>query len=280
MNLFNRIVVLLLLVAVIAAATAVTVLAWTIPNKTINWLADAVQWLDDNDGDTEKALLTAGAIIVGVIALVALVVEVLPRRRNDVPITDIQGAQASLSTAAIAQRLEEAVRQVPNVADTKAYVRARRKGVEVDMDLHVDPDANLADVTEATSTAIRDVLGNRMHVALVAPPKTRLHYRELRLRRQSNGEPASTSSNNSTVVPALQETAEVADSAGEPPTDDRNDEPATMPGKTPPPSDAVEAGWKAPVSPDNHEDEPQADIDAPGTDKPAKPEPETENKFE
>ena len=183
MNVFNRIVVLLLLVAVIAAATAVAVLTWTIPNKTINWLADAVQWMDDNDGDTEKALLTAGAIVVGLLALIALVVEVLPRRRNDVRIIDVQGAQASLSTAAVAQRLEEAVRQVPHVADTKAYVRARRKGVEVDMDLHVDPDANLADVTGAASTAIRDVLSSRMHVALVAPPRTRLHYRELRLRR-------------------------------------------------------------------------------------------------
>ncbi|MGE0056798.1 MAG: alkaline shock response membrane anchor protein AmaP [Dehalococcoidia bacterium] len=269
MNLFNRIVVLLLLVAVITAAIAVAVLAWTIPNKTINWLADAVQWLDDNDGDTEKALLTAGAIVVGVVALAALVVEILPRRRTDVRITDIQGAHATLSTAAIAQRLEEAVRQVPHVADTKAFVRARRKGVEVDMDLHVDPDANLADVTGAASTTIRDVLSSRMHVALVAPPRTRLHYRELRLRRPPNGEPAANSS-NTTVVPALPAPAAVNESTSE-----------TTLGKTmPPPSEATDAGWKAPASPDNHEDEPQADIDAPATDKPAKPQPETENKFE
>jgi hypothetical protein len=264
-NLFNRIVVLLLFVAIGAAAIAVAVLAWTIPNRTINWLADAVQWLDDHDGDTDKALLTAGAIVVALISLGVLVLELLPRRKSDVRVTDVQGGTATLSTAAVAQRVEEAVRQVPNVADARAFVRSRRKGVEVDMDLHVDPDANLADVTGAASLAARDLLANRMHVALIAPPKARLHYRELRLRRTTAAEPASTSS-NTTVVPALA----APDQDGE----DRQDL-----GKTMPPQ-AAEAGWKAPASPDNHENEPQADIDAPASDKPAGPEPETENKFE
>jgi hypothetical protein len=267
-NLFNRIVVLLLLVALGTVAIAAAALAWTIPNKTINWLADAVQWLDDHDGDTEKAILTAGAVVVALAALALVVLELLPRRKADVRVTDVEGGVATLSTAAVAQRIEDSVRQVANVADAKAFVRPRRKGVEVDMDLHVDPDANLAEVTGAASTAARDVLSNRMHVALAAPPRTRLHYRELRLRRTPAVEPANTSS-NTTVVPALQAPIAVGGKSGE------------ETGKTMPPrSEATEAGWKAPASPDNHEDEPQADTHAPASDKPAKPEPETENKFE
>ena len=83
MNLFNRIVVIVLFVALAAAAIAVATLAWTIPNKTINWLADAVQWLDDNDGDTEKAILTAGAVVIALVTLGAS--SKVPKNYTDSP---------------------------------------------------------------------------------------------------------------------------------------------------------------------------------------------------
>jgi hypothetical protein len=263
-NLFNRIVVVLLFITLAAGAIAAAVLAWTIPNKTINWLADAVQWLDDHDGDTEKAILTAGAVITALVSLAVLVLELMPRRRSDVRVSNVQGGQASLSTAAVAQRLEETMRQVPNVLDAKSYVTARRRGIDVEMDLDVDPDANLAEVTSAAATAARDLLGNRMHVALLSDPKARLHYRELRLRRAApaaTSEPVDTSS-NSTVVPAPGEdvTTVRSDSIREP--------------------EAGAEAWRPEASPDNTDAVAHADTDPPETDKPAKPEPETENKFE
>jgi hypothetical protein len=109
-----------------------------------------------------------------------------------------------------------------------------------------------------------------MHVTLVSPPKARLHYRELRLRRSAAPESAGTSG-NTTVVPALPAPADVAVT---------DNEEAPKGNTMPPGSQAAEAGWKPPASPDHHEDEPQADTHAPASDKPAKPEPETENKFE
>jgi hypothetical protein len=51
--------------------------------------------------------------------------------------------------------------------------------------LHVDPDANLAAVTDAACEAARDVLIEKVHVELMAPPRARLHYRELRLKGRS-----------------------------------------------------------------------------------------------
>jgi hypothetical protein len=269
-NLFNRIVVLIILIAVGAVAISIAVLAWTIPDDTIDWLRDAVQWLDDNDGDTEKALLSAVGIAVAVVILILLFVELMPRATKDVRVTDLQGGQATLSTAAVAQRLEDAVRQLPNIGDAKAFVASRRKGVDVEMDLHVDPDANLAEVTNAANDTVRDVLSNRMHVGLATPPRTRLHYRELRLRRPGSLDPATTSS-NSTVVPALPTTAEDEAAAGK---DDK-----VVTGRTMPPrSEAAEAGWRDPASPDNTDAEPQADIDAPASEKAARPEPETEKR--
>ena len=80
------------------------------------------------------------------------------------------------------QRVEEAVTQLANIADVRATVKAKRKGVIVDLDLHVVPDANLTSVIDGANAATRDILSEKVHVALIGPPRTRIHYRELRLR--------------------------------------------------------------------------------------------------
>jgi hypothetical protein len=188
MNTFNRVVLVVLCLLLIVAAVWVIVLTWTIPNRSINWLQDAASWLDDNDGDIEKALLTTISASIGLIATIVVLIELIPRRGPDVKVTDLSRGDATLSTAAIGQRIEEAVCQVPNVAEVRASVKARKKGVLVGLDLQVDPDANLATVTDEACQVAEDVLTNRVHVSLLRPPTARLHYRELRLHgRSGNG---------------------------------------------------------------------------------------------
>ena len=178
---FNRVVLIFLCLALIVAAVAIIVLTWTIPNRTINWLADAVQWMDDNDGDLEKALLTTVSASVGLIAMIVLLIELIPRRGPGVKVSGLNRGNATLSTAAIGQRIEEAVCQVPNVSEVKANVISKKNGVLVSLDLQVDPEANLATVTDEACQVAEDVLENRVHVSLLKPPSARLHYRELRL---------------------------------------------------------------------------------------------------
>jgi len=180
-NTFNRVVLVTLCLALMFGAAAVTALAWAGPDESINWLRDAATWLDDRNTDGTKILITLGAAITAALALTVIVIELYPRSRGNVKVTDLQIGDAVLSTTAIGQRVEEAVNQLPNIADVRATVRAKRKGVTVSLDLHVDPEANLASVIDDASEAARDVLAEKVHVALVEPPRTRIHYRELRL---------------------------------------------------------------------------------------------------
>ncbi|MPZ48790.1 MAG: alkaline shock response membrane anchor protein AmaP [Dehalococcoidia bacterium] len=189
MNLLNRIFMILVCLALIAGSVSVIVLAWTIPNESIDGLNDTVQWLSDNNQDLEKTFLTAGGAAIAVLALIILILELTPKGGTEVKVTDLQVGNAVLSTAAIGQRIEEAVRLVPHVADVKATVKTKGKGVAVGLDLHVDPDANLAEVTDEACAAARDVLVNRVHVGLAAPPRARLHYRELRMGRAATTRP-------------------------------------------------------------------------------------------
>jgi hypothetical protein len=182
-NLINRIVVTFALLTLIGAAVAVAALAWTIPADSIDGLRDAVNWLDDNDGDTEKVLLTAVCGLIALLAFIALLFEFAPAGGNSVRLTDVKAGEAQLTSTAIGQRVDEEVRQVPHVSEVRSVVRPRRKGVELFLDLHVDPQANLATVADEALEAAKRVLADKVHVELTQPPKVRMHYRELRLQR-------------------------------------------------------------------------------------------------
>ena len=206
MNLFNRIFLIVLSVALIAAAISLITFTWSIPGDSIDELGDAVNWLDRHNDDLEKALLTAVAALIGLLALIVVLIEMRPPAGADVKMTDLKVGDAVLSTGAIGQRVEEAVRQVAHVVQARAAVRSKRKGVKVALDLQVAPEANLATLTDEACEAARDVLLNRVHVALAAPPSARIHYRELRLQRasraRSRGKAATETPTNATTITA------------------------------------------------------------------------------
>ena len=189
MNMFNRIVLIAICALLVVAAITVITLTWTIPNRSVNWLADAARWVDDNDGDLEKALLTTVSAFIGLVAVIVLLIELVPRRGPAVQVTGLASGNATLSAAAIGQRIEEAVVQVPHVSEVRAEVKSRKKGVLVALDLQVDPEANLATVTDEACQVATEVLTDRVHVALLRPPTARLHYRELRLHRGNGSAP-------------------------------------------------------------------------------------------
>lgn len=186
MNTFNRVVLVVLCLVLIFAAAAVTALAWGGPTESIDWLRDAANWLDERNTDGTKFIVTTVAVVIAVMSLTVLIIELYPRAGGQARVTDLRVGDAVLSTAAIGQRVEEAVNLVPSVADVRATVKAKRKGVVVDLDLHVDPEADLAAVIDEASEAARAVLTEKVHVALAEPPRTRIHYRELRLRGRSH----------------------------------------------------------------------------------------------
>jgi hypothetical protein len=181
-NTFNRVVLVVLCLFLMFGAAAVTALAWGGPAESIDWLRDAAGWLDERNTDGTKFIITTAAVAIAMMSLTVLVIELYPRAGGQARVTDLRVGDAVLSTTAIGQRVEEAVNLVPSVADVRATVKAKRKGVVVNLDLHVDPEANLAAVIDEASEAARTVLTEKVHVALAEPPRTRIHYRELRLR--------------------------------------------------------------------------------------------------
>jgi len=206
MNVINRMTVVVLCLALAIASLAIIALAWASPESSITGLRDAVQWLSDHNKDTEKTLLTVALGALAFVAVIIALLELLPDSGAEVKVTDLQGADASLSTSDIGGRVEEAVRQIEHVVAVKAALKSQKKGVQVALELHVDPDANLALVTDEACNAARDILANKIHVAVIEPVRARLHYRELRMKTKGKDlTPAPATSTESPVLRAASE---------------------------------------------------------------------------
>jgi hypothetical protein len=182
MNLVNRLIIVLGALLLIFAVAVVILFTWAAASESVERLADFVQFLDDHAEDNgSRIILTLGGIVVALLALVVVIAELTPPRAERVPVRDVRAGDALLSTDAIAQRLQQEVSVVPHVTQTKATVTARGKGVEVDLELHVDPDTNLALTSEEACRAVENLLTNRLSVEMARPPRLNLRYSELRL---------------------------------------------------------------------------------------------------
>jgi len=117
---------------------------------------------------------------------------------------------------------------VPHVTHTKATVTARGKGVEVDLDLLVDPDTNLALTSEETCRAVENLLTNRLSVEMARPPRLNLRYSELRLAGPPTGASASAPPPPAEEPPAEAEETESPAAAAETPAAAEEGKPSAM----------------------------------------------------
>jgi len=182
MNLANRLIIVLGALLLIFAVAVMILFTWAAASESVERLSDFVQFLDDHQEDNgSRVILTLGGIVVALLALVVVIAELTPPRAERVPVRDVRAGDALLSTDAIAHRLQQEVSVVPHVTQAKATVTTRGKGVEVDLELHVDPDTNLALTSEEACRAVENLLTNRLSVEMARPPRLNLRYSELRL---------------------------------------------------------------------------------------------------
>jgi len=182
MNVANRLIILLGALLLMFAVGLVILFTWAAASESVQRLSDFVQFLHDHQDDNgSRIILTLGGVVVALLALVVVIAELTPPRAERVPVRDVRAGDALLSTDAIGQRLQQEVSAVPHVTQVKAMVAARGKGVEVDLELHVDPDTNLALTSEEACRVVENLLTNRLSVEMARPPRLNLRYSELRL---------------------------------------------------------------------------------------------------
>lgn len=178
MNETNRTVIVFLAAAVIVLMAVIVFLAWTEASGTVARLQDFVQYLDDHRDNAPRLILTLGALVVIVLALLIIVFELAPQEET----RDLRLEQAGTTTIvpalALQQRLEEALITLPMVSAARARVSGGDKGIATMLDITIAPDANVATATQEATRVVVDTLQTDLGLPVAAPPTVRIAFGE------------------------------------------------------------------------------------------------------
>jgi len=179
----NRFVIVIAALAAIFAALLVVLLAWGAASNSIARLDDLAGWLRDHNNREAKVIITLAALVVVLAMLTAIIIELTPSPTQKMRVRRVKSGSAAITTAEIAERINTEVLYIEHIADSNAIVAARGRRVEVVLDLQVDEGADLARAADAACRRAHALVEQQLGIELTQPPRARLRYRELRLRR-------------------------------------------------------------------------------------------------
>jgi hypothetical protein len=170
-NVFNRVVVVLLLLVfisctlltILAAMVAHVQAATALADFSRNWLAQLFQNLTDATFEERLVFFLFGAFLA-FIAFILLVLELLPGRPVGVKLAGV-GGEAVLTVEAITQRLKFELENITGIREARPRVRPRGRQVDVDIDLRLDASVDVGPKTQEAVDVARRVLTDRLGVA-------------------------------------------------------------------------------------------------------------------
>jgi hypothetical protein len=178
----NRFAIVVTALVLIFLATLVVLLAWGASSDSIGRLEDFTGWLRKHDNNETKTIITLGATVIVLLMLSVIILEVTPSPTQKLRLRNVKAGSATITTREIADRINaEIAARVQHVASCDAIVGTNGKRVDVALDLHLDPGADLAHTANVACANAHALLEQEMGIELASPPRATLHYRELRL---------------------------------------------------------------------------------------------------
>ncbi len=159
MNIVNRLITGLVLLAAILLAVAVIVL----PRQIITALQQGLTTLGTALTSPLNYVLWAlfWALVV-VVAVLLLWLQIPRGPRHAVRIAHVKGGEATLSTEAIVQRLRQELSQVTQVQELTPKVTPSGSSVNVHLDLLTDPDVDVPSKTHEVLALARETVEKKM----------------------------------------------------------------------------------------------------------------------
>lgn len=176
MNETNRTSIILLAALWIVFMAVLIFIAWAADVETVGRLDDFVQYLDDHRDNASRLILTLGALVIIVLALLLIIVELAPEEEAREIRVEQAGATTIVPVEPLRLRLEEALTAIPQVTNARARVFSRDRGVGMKLDLTVTPDANIAVVTQEASRVVVETFETDLGLPVSAPPTVRITF--------------------------------------------------------------------------------------------------------
>jgi hypothetical protein len=169
MNVFNRTVAILLLVAIIVLAAVFVI----VPRDTLHVVAVYADWLYDEAvdyGNANPLPFAALRVIIGgaaiIVCLFVLWLELRRPRKKTIRAQKLEGGEAFITTDSVEQRLAYNIDQLPEVIRVSPQVNSRARGVDLDLLVETSPEIDVPMKTEEIMQVAREVIVERMGLKL------------------------------------------------------------------------------------------------------------------
>lgn len=168
MNAFNRVVFILLILALIAVLIVTAVVPFTVLERLIYTLQQAQNLLQAR-WPWSYLLALAAIIVLVLLALVLLWLEVRPRAKKTLMVRTVGGTQAQVSIDSVQQALQQRISQLGDVFKVRPTVAGKGGGVDVLLELETPPEIDIPAKVDEVSQAARDLIESKMglHVSKV-----------------------------------------------------------------------------------------------------------------
>ena len=169
MNAFNRVVVIIFLLATMVISAIFFIVPVPLLGVVIGFLERLEQTLIGMTGPTLLLRVVGGlllALVIWVCCAALLWLEVRRPRVKTIKVQKVSGGEAMLTTDSIADRLEYNIDQLADVIKVKSTISEGRKGVVVDLELETSPEIEVPMKTEEVQQLTQDIIENRMGLKL------------------------------------------------------------------------------------------------------------------
>lgn len=166
MNIFNKVLVVALLVGAIVFWAAVIAVFLFSPEEVVQAVKAVSTFMGQKMSIYVQMMVSLAGGIFIIISLLLLLVEFTPTRRTTVLLKQVAGGTATVTLEAVVQRVKYDVEQVAGVQEASPVVVSHGRSVSVRVDLRTDPQVEIPAKTEEVCQVVRNTVVNRMGVAL------------------------------------------------------------------------------------------------------------------
>lgn len=176
MNETNRSIIVLVAGLWIMLMAIVIFLTWNSNTAVIDGIFDAVDYLDRNNDDVGRLIVTLGALIFAVLATLVIILELAPEDEEKELKIRQAGATTIVPAQALRERLEQALMALPDVTAARARVSTKDDGVAAELDVTVTPTANVANVSQDAARVVVDAIQQDLGLPVKGVPTVRIAF--------------------------------------------------------------------------------------------------------
>lgn len=168
MNIFNRLVVIAMMIGIILCSAASILGVSLLQGDIIDVFRQVAVAYPTGVGLETEVVIGIGALaaVAGLVAFVILWFEVIPGGAPGVRLQQVSGSTAVITTEAIAQRVRYDAEQIPDVRQARPSVRTNGKDVDVRLDLKLASGVDVPPLVENVSRTVREGVESKMGVKL------------------------------------------------------------------------------------------------------------------